>query len=303
MPISSATSHPSHLARELANQPEDWERAAALAGRYTHLLPTPGERTAVIGCGTSLFMARAIAALRERRGLGLTDAWPAGDHRLHRGYDRVLAVSRSGTTTEVLDALNDLAGTGQTTVITSTRDSPILELGDPIVVPEFDESSVVQSRFATSVLAMLRAHLGEDLATPIRQARQVLAESDDALAVARRAEQFTFVGMGWAAALADEAALKLRESTQSWTEAYSATEYRHGPISVSAPGRVVWAFGELVPHFARDVGVTGADLIHHHIDPMAELIRVQRLCILRAVDRDLDPDKPRNLARSVILDS
>jgi fructoselysine-6-P-deglycase FrlB-like protein len=248
-------------------------------------------------------MARAFAALREAQGQGPTDAWPPSDHRLHRGYDRVVAISRSGTTTEVLDTLQEYAGAGLVTVITSTEASPILELGDALLVPEFDEQSVVQTRFATSVLAMLRTHLGEDLSTPIRQARQVLAENEQLLAVARRAEQITFVGMGWAAALADEAALKLRESTQSWAEAYWATEYRHGPISISAPGRVVWALGELVPNFARDVGATGADLVSHDIDPMAELVRVQRLCTLRAGDRGLDPDKPRNLERSVILDS
>ncbi|MBA3265318.1 MAG: sugar isomerase [Nocardioidaceae bacterium] len=294
----------SHLARELASQPESWTRAGEVAAEVANLLPSPGERVAVIGCGTSLFMARAFAALRESQGQGLTDAWPPSDHRLHRGYDRVLAISRSGTTTEILGTLREYGGAGAAvTVITSTKSAPILELGDAVLVPEFDEQSVVQTRFATSVLALLRTHLGEDLSTPIRQARHVLAESEESLAVARGAEQITFVGMGWAAALADEAALKLRESTQSWAEAYWATEYRHGPISISAPGRVVWAFGELVPNFARDVGATGADLVAHDIDPMAELVRVQLLCTLRAGDRGLDPDHPRNLERSVILDS
>ena len=35
----------------------------------------------------------------------------------------------------------------------------------------------------------------------------------------------------------------------------------------------------------------------------AELVRVHRLCVLRAADRGLDPDRPRGLARSIILDS
>jgi glucosamine 6-phosphate synthetase-like amidotransferase/phosphosugar isomerase protein len=106
-----------------------------------------------------------------------------------------------------------------------------------------------------------------------------------------------------AAALAEEAALKLRESTQSWAESYHETEYRHGPISIAEPGRAVWAFGPLVPGFARNVAATGAHLEHRDADPMAELVRVHLLCLLRATDLGMDPSSPRNLTRSVILDS
>jgi hypothetical protein len=35
---------------------------------------------------------------------------------------------------------------------------------------------------------------------------------------------------------------------------------------------------------------------------MADLVRVQRLCLLRAADAGLDPDHPRHLSRSIILD-
>ena len=43
--------------------------------------------------------------------------------------------------------------------------------------------------------------------------------------------------------LAHEAALKMREASKSWTESYPAMEYRHGPIAIAAPERVVWLFG------------------------------------------------------------
>jgi fructoselysine-6-P-deglycase FrlB-like protein len=188
------------------------------------------------------------------------------------------------------------------TVVTCSADTPILDLGTAILIPQFDERSVVATRFATSVLAMLRAHLGEDLTDVIADARAALAEPDETLTVPRAAEQITFVGMGFGAAVAEEAALKLREATQSWTESYFATEYRHGPISISQPGRAVWALGPLVTDFARDVARTGAALVHHDVDPMVDLVRVHRLCLLRAADRAIDPDRPRSLGRSVILD-
>jgi fructoselysine-6-P-deglycase FrlB-like protein len=287
------------LESEIRSQPACWRAAAADASRYRDVLPAPGERVAVIGCGTSLYIARAYSWLRESLGHGATDAWPASEARLGRGYDRLLAITRSGTTTEVLATL--VGYPGPATIITAAEDTPVHKLGDTIALPDFDEQSVVQTRFATSVLALLRAHLGEDLEPVITQARTVLREPAANLDAVRGAEQITFTGMGLGAALAEEAALKLRESTQSWAESYLQTEYRHGPISIAEPGRAVWAFGPLVPGFARDVAVTGAHLEHRDTDPMAELVRVHLLCLLRAADRGLDPGSPRNLTRSVIL--
>jgi fructoselysine-6-P-deglycase FrlB-like protein len=298
----------SSLRAEIYSQPDCWSVAADEAGRYAGLLPAPGERVGVIGCGTSLFIARAYSYLREHAGQGVTDAWPASEARLHRDYDRIVALSRSGTTTEILTALDDYraaGGTAPVTAITATPGTPVQSRGDTITLAEFDETSVVQTRFATSALALLRAHLGEDLGPAIAQAREILgaspAEQEQSLAAVRAADQLTFVGMGLGAALAEEAALKLREATQSWAESYPATEYRHGPLSIAQPGRAVWSLGPLVPGFERDIAATGAHLEHRDADPMAELVRVHLLCLLRAADLRLDPASPRNLTRAVIL--
>jgi fructoselysine-6-P-deglycase FrlB-like protein len=291
--------HEAVLESEIRSQPTCWAAAMTLASRYRDMLPAPGERVAVIGCGTSLYIARAYAYQREMSGHGVTDAWPASEARLNRGYDRLLAICRSGTTTEVLTALAAYPGTK--TVITATEGTPVYAAAPTIGLTGFDERSIVQTRFATSVLAFLRSHLGEDIGPVIEQAHAVFLEPQSALDAVRKADQITFVGMGLGAALAEEAALKLRESTQSWVESYHATEYRHGPISIAQPGRAVWSLGPLVPGFARDVAVTGAHLETTANDPMAELVRVHLMCLLRAADRGLDSGTPRNLERSVIL--
>src|SRR3954471_9837455 len=98
-------------ADEIGTQPALWTTAAALAGEHAELLPAPGARVCVIGCGTSLFVAQAYAALRERAGLGETDAFAASELPTGRRYDVLVAISRSGTTTEVAHALggHDLA--------------------------------------------------------------------------------------------------------------------------------------------------------------------------------------------------
>jgi len=290
-----------HLETELATQPQDWLSARATAEQHRHLLPAPGERVAVVGCGTSLYMAQAFAALRESAGLGVTDAWTPTEHRLGRGYDRLVAITRSGTTTEIVDLLAETSGQLPTTVITCSPSTPALEHADGIVTPDLDEQSVVQTRFATGTLALLRWHLGEDLTDVAAQAQRVLDADESIVGAAAGAEQITFLGRGWTTAIAHEAALKLRESSQSWTESYPMMEWRHGPVSIASQGRVVWAFGDLVDRLEQDVVATGADFEHSPDDALADLVRVHRLCVVRARAAGLDADAPRNLTRSIIL--
>jgi fructoselysine-6-P-deglycase FrlB-like protein len=296
----------SHVEDELSSQPECWARVAADAAGHGGALPAPGERVAIVGCGTSYFMAQAYAARREQSGHGETDAFAASEHRLDRGYDAVLVITRSGTTTEVIDGLTSLRGRDVvTTAIVATPGTPVTELADrTVLLPEVDEKSVVQTRFATSTVALLRASLGEDLSAAIADARAVQAEDDaQCLAGVADAEQVTFVGRGWTVGLAAEAALKLRESAQFWTESYPAMEYRHGPVSIATAGRVTWALGDVPPGLAEQVRGTGAHFESRDVDPLAELVRVHRLCLAKARQGDLDPDHPRHLTRSVILPS
>ena len=56
---------PGSTEAEIASQPDCWRRAAALAPDLARLLPAPGERVAVVGCGTSWFIAQSFAAARE----------------------------------------------------------------------------------------------------------------------------------------------------------------------------------------------------------------------------------------------
>lgn len=294
----------SHLYHEVVGQPDDWARVVARAGEFAATLPRAGARVAVIGCGTSFYMAQAYAAAREEAGHGETDAFAASEHKLHRGYDAVLVISRSGTTTEVIDVLTSLHGRSlRTSAIVATAGTPVTQLADQVILlNEVDERSVVQTRFATSTLAMLRASLGEDLSGAIADARSVLAEDEtQALAGLTDAEQVTFTGRGWTVGLAEEAALKLRESAQFWTESYPAMEYRHGPVSIAAPGRVTWALGAVPDGLAEQVRATGAHFEHRDIDPLAELVRVHRLCLAKARLAGVDPDHPRHLTRSIIL--
>ncbi|UVJ40820.1 SIS domain-containing protein [Arthrobacter sp. CJ23] len=293
------------MEEELVSQPDVWQRAIEQA-RAEQLLPADGERIAVIGCGTSWFMAQSYAAARESAGKGVTDAFAASEAFVNsnsagRQYDAVVAITRSGTTTEVLELLTELKGTVRTIAVIGDTGSPIVGLADAIVgLPYADERSVVQTRFATTALVYLLSSLGIDLAAAVEDARDAVTGSVPQELL--DAEQFTFLGRGWTVGLAHEAGLKMREAVQGWTESYPAMEYRHGPISIAAPGRVTWLFGEQPEGLENDMAVTGALYIHTDKHPLAELARVHKVTLERARVRGLNPDLPRNLTRSVILD-
>jgi fructoselysine-6-P-deglycase FrlB-like protein len=289
-----------HVEREIALQPDAWRRAAQVAAAEQDALPRAGETVAVIGCGTSWHVAIAYAALREDAGEGRTDAFPASEFRAARRYDRVVAITRSGTTTEVVKVIE--AANDPVTVITGVPGSPVTERAAHSAVLDFaDERSVVQTLFATTALTLLRAGLGEHTDALADQLDGILRAEDPLLDTPAPTHQVTFLGQGWAYGVALEAALKLRESAQFWSEAYLQMEYRHGPISIAEPGRTVWIFGRPVPGLIADIEQTGATLVNDDLDPLVDLVRAQRFAVRLAKDRGLDPDQPRHLTRSVVL--
>src|SRR3954447_12402182 len=190
---------------EIASQPALWRRVAALASTAQEL-PAPGERACLVGCGTSLYVAQAAAALREAAGDGVTDAFAASELPAGRRYDVLVAISRSGTTSEVVHALGrGLAD--RTVAITAVADAPVPAAADATVaLPFADERSVVQTRFATTALALLRE------CADAGSAARAAADAEDALDAElpvdpAGVEQWTFLGRGWTVGLAQEAAL------------------------------------------------------------------------------------------------
>ncbi|UFU05015.1 SIS domain-containing protein [Ruania halotolerans] len=287
----------SQTAIEVVSQPDVWEWALSQHGDAAGL-PASGERVAVVGCGTSWFMAQSYACLRESAGQGVTDAFTASEFPAGRSYDRVVTISRSGTTTEIVQLLSRTSI--PSVLITAVGAGPAAAYaGHEIVLDQADETSVVQTRFATTALLVLRASLGEDLTGAIADARTALTAPIDPTWV--EADQISFLGTGWTIGLAHEAALKLRESSQSWTESYPAMEYRHGPISIAQPGRVVWVFGAPPEGLVGDVDATGATIAVSELDPLAHLVLLHRTAVARSEARGLNPDTPRHLARAVIL--
>jgi fructoselysine-6-P-deglycase FrlB-like protein len=290
-----------HVQREISSQPDCWARALESVSEAAKVLPSSGERVAVIGCGTSWHIASAIAVAREYAGQGETDAFPASELP-GRDYDSVLVVSRSGTTTEVIEALRSMPGSVRKIGITADAATPIRDVTDHLLVLDYaDEQSVVQTRFATTALTIVRAHIGHDLVPVVEQAKAAVAADLDQALINR--PHYVFLGRGWSVGVAREAGLKVQESASAWSEAHPALEYRHGPLSAATESSVVWLLGVDDTALVEDISRTGATVIVGVHDPQAELVVAQRIAVATAEARRLNPDQPRYLTRSVMLTS
>ncbi|MBI5160067.1 MAG: SIS domain-containing protein [Micrococcales bacterium] len=288
-------------ADEIATQPALWRRAIAAAPAAIPALAAPGESVLVLGCGTSAFVAESFAALREQAGHGVTDGGYASEPRPWRGWDRVIAISRSGTTTEVIDALQRVPTGTVRVLVTGVADSPAAEYADEVLLLDWaDERSVVQTRFPTTFLMLARAALGyevggiaDDLEAALAAPLPVGPEGID---------HVVYLGTGWTYGLAQEAALKLRESAQAWSESYPLLDYRHGPLAVARPASLVWMLGAADASLAADIERTGATVVADgSTDPLIGLVQAQRFAVAAALLRGLNPDEPRHLTRSIIL--
>jgi fructoselysine-6-P-deglycase FrlB-like protein len=153
-----------HVDAELRTQAQLWRDVATLVPHHRAALPARDATVAVVGSGTSWFIAMSYAVLREEAGFGRTDAFATSEYPIGRDYDHVLVICRSGTTTEAVNLLAKLPGRIPTTVVTAVPGAPAAAAADQVIaLPFADEQSVVQTRFATTTLALLRAHLGIDI--------------------------------------------------------------------------------------------------------------------------------------------
>jgi glucosamine--fructose-6-phosphate aminotransferase (isomerizing) len=137
-----------------------------------------------------------------------------------------------------------------------------------------------------------------------------------------------FLGRGAGVVYASEGALKLKELTYRWAEAYPAGELKHGPLALVEDGtpvivvdgggtRIASNIAEVKARGARliSIGGAGSDIpalglsLHAPIDhgfqpcgPLESVIPMQVLARELALVLGRDVDKPRNLAKSVTVE-
>jgi glucosamine--fructose-6-phosphate aminotransferase (isomerizing) len=181
-------------------------------------------------------------------------------------------------------------------------------------------------RIAELVRALRRLpHLAEELLVGLEERIDEVAEW------CWQADFFLYIGRHAGVPIALEGALKLKEISYVSTDAYAAGEMKHGPIAmldertpvvavatnspvlakvinnideVSARGAKVIAVtttGDttVAPHVADTIEVPATDAI---IEPLLAVIPLQLLAYKIAMRRGLNPDQPRNLAKTVTVE-
>lgn len=243
-----------------------------------------------------------------------------------------LAISQSGASPDLLAAVGKAREAGAVVIaLVNARDSPLAQRADHVVpLCAGPETSVAATKsFITSLAAII--HLvscwaeDRELSEEIRKAPRHLERAwslDWSTAVERlkSATDLYVVGRGMGLGVAQEAALKLKETCALHAEAVSAAELRHGPMALVRPGFPVLVFsqndearagvemlaGELVTRKA-DVMIAGSrcwgavhlasEPAHPVIEPMLIAQTFYRMANALSLARGLDPDRPPNLSK------
>jgi len=330
----------SHTEREILSQPDVWQEVLGTLDVDSLRRADEGITDIVVtGCGSTHYLAMTTAALlrdvgRRAWALPASELLPQARPQLvDPKRTLLLAISRSGTTTETLRAVEHFRsiGGGRVAAITCYPQSSLAEVADVVwAAPAAAEESVAQTRSFTSMQVIASALAGSlrgaDLAVlkalP-EAASEILANSRASMTgLAREASitSFFFLGSGPLFGIASEAMLKLKEMSLTASEAYHAMEFRHGPMSMCDSSAAVIALLsrerlDLEQAVLRDIAPMGAHLvtigsseqiperIPSWATPALYLLPLQLLALERALTKGLDPDQPRNLTAVIHLDA
>jgi len=339
-----------HTRTEIFSQPEAWADALEVvqqaAPNLLPLLSVDYRQVLFTGCGSTYYLSLAAAALFQELTGRIARAVPGGELLLNpstvvtginTGDTLLVAISRSGSTTETVRAVEQFKrqNRGPVIVITNYGDQPLAGLADvPLVIEKGQEESVAQTRsFASMVVAATAlaalASGDEQLLKKMEKlpdaGRKLLAVYEP---VARKFgenlayDRFYFLGSGNRYGLACEVNLKMKEMTLTHSEPFHFLEFRHGPMSmVTGSAVVVGLLSE--KNFSHESAVlnemqakggsiftlaeTGATVsfesgIPESVRGVLYLPVLQLIAFYRSLAKGLDPDCPTNLTAVVKLD-
>jgi len=312
------------------------ERAIAAAARAI-----AGAKTVyVVGSGTShnaAIVAKHLLSAHAgiRAEVIVASELPVHAHSLSGGV--MLAISQSGESADMLEAarLASAAGVSVVSLVNHPSSSLARESAQVVRINCGPEIGVAATKSFTSQLAALHritAELGGprvDMAAVSRALAGALECDRRARGVAaglRDMDDVYVLGRGVHYAIASEAALKLKELAYIHAEAMHGGELKHGPLALlDARSRVIVInppgpthedalsdAAKIRARGARTIGIDTADAGEYDewlripecegwMYPLAEIVPAQLVAYYTALERDTDPDHPRNLAKSVTV--
>lgn len=347
------TTRGAHTLAEIQSQPDVWAAVidvinAQAADLRAFWQDNSFDNVIFTGCGSTYYLSWFGAALFQDLVGQPARAYPGSElvfypeARFGMGENTlVIAVSRSGETTETIEALKRFRKdySGKVLVITCDSGSTLAQDADLLVAIDMaHEKSVAQTRSFASMAIVVQAvaglFAGEDVdfaALPGIVARlfadyTALAQQ---LGEDPQIERFFFLGSDLLYGLAAEAMLKMKEMSLSYSEAYHMLEFRHGPMSmVNDKTLVVGLLSEKARQHEvavlRDMSQQGAQVLtiaetagedlafsevialQTGLPAWARAITVlpvlQLMAYYRAIFNEQDPDAPANLSQVIVLD-
>lgn len=241
-----------------------------------------------------------------------------------------IAISQSGKSPDLLAATRNAREGGALTVaLCNSPDSPLMKLVDVAVPlhagPETSVAATKSYIASLSCIAQLLANWTEDrkLLAALPQLPELLARAwkcdwHPAVDALRDAVNLFVVARGYGLGVAQEAALKLKETCGLHAEAFSSAEVKHGPMALVRAGFPVLMFTqrddtragitELAAEFANRgarVLLAGADAAgavslpaisaNPVIEPLLAIQSFYAMANALALARGLDPDRPPHL--------
>jgi glutamine---fructose-6-phosphate transaminase (isomerizing) len=255
-----------HTLSEIFSEPETWKKCLASLDvksvvRKLRNLHSSGEEWIFVGCGSSYYLALIAAATWSLLTGEAARAIPASEvllfPRLLPRNCRPILISRSGRTSEIIQAGNYLTQQNRTAAlaITCGKGTPIEEVAtQTIVLPQADEKSTVMTRSFTSMLLALQLLAAESGGRPevvsgiyalADETGPRMREIDSTIHSLTKAHVFAdyvFLGQGPFHGVAQEAMLKVKEMSCSYAQCFHTLEFRHGPKAIVSPETLVTFF-------------------------------------------------------------
>ncbi|MEM0457176.1 MAG: glutamine--fructose-6-phosphate transaminase (isomerizing) [Nitrososphaerota archaeon] len=353
---------PHYTLKEIFEQPLTIKSALRLQDAYVDLLTEfldRGEKIFLLAAGTSYHACLAASYMFSK--LARLTTYPVVASEFIENYGHsidigtvILAVSQSGETADVLNAL-EFARLRAATIlgITNVVGSTLTRISRAYLLQNAGpEIGVAATKTFTSqliVLAQLALRLAKkrgkmaqyemdefrdklyEMPDVVSQVLEMVREPMQELAKKYAKERFfLFLGRGISTATAFEGRLKVMELSYIPCIAYPAGESKHGPISIIEKGVPVFficpkdetrkaIIGNIEEMKARGAKIitignkddeelmeisddyVGLPDVHELLSPIIYTLPFQLLAYYLAIERGLDPDKPRNLAKSVTV--
>jgi glucosamine--fructose-6-phosphate aminotransferase (isomerizing) len=354
--------------REIKSQAEAWRNALEIASAASLPNATQYEQVIFTGCGSTYYLSLAAAALYQELTGYAARAVPAGELFLNpqvsvgrtlaphdllskssagvdnpSGQDDIplhekillVAISRSGTTTETVKAVEKFKkGYHGDVLVISTYDSSLSALGDHhLIISKGQEESIAQTRSFTSMYVAATAFCArmagrEDLVKAMAKLPEIgkgLIGNYESFAkeIGENLDfdRFYFLGSGIRYGLACEANLKIKEMTLTHSEPFHFLEFRHGPMSMVNEKTVIVGLlsesnvgyekavlnemqvlgGMTVALAESDADISFESRIPENVGGVLYLPILQLMAFYRSLAKGLNPDRPKNLTAVVQL--